>query len=60
VAGHLALDALQRVVDRLLVPVEPLGDLLVGAALEVHRQDAALERRKVLAQAPDQALQLLR
>src|SRR3954466_13630210 len=46
VRGDLALDTLERVVDRLRVAVQAAGDLLVGAAVQVQRQDRALEIRK--------------
>src|SRR4051794_33010561 len=43
VSSDLALDALQRVVDRLSVAIEPAGDRLVRVAVEVERQHRALE-----------------
>ena len=43
VGADLALDALQGVVDRLRVALEPLGGRLVGVAVEVEGEDAALE-----------------
>ena len=54
VRAHLALHALQGVVDGLGVAVQALADLLVGAAVEVQREDAALELGQRGAQAPDQ------
>src|SRR5437763_7463489 len=46
VGSHLALHALQRVVDRLGRAVQALGHLLVGAALEVHGEHAGLQGRE--------------
>ena len=43
VRADLALDALQRVVDRLAVAAEPLADVRVGVTVEVERQHARLE-----------------
>src|SRR3712207_2679883 len=59
VHAHLALHALQRVVDRLRVAAEPAADLLVGAPVEVEREDARLELAERGAQAADERLQLL-
>src|SRR3954468_9022833 len=58
VRPDLALDPLQRVVDGLRVAREPLGDRLVGVAVEVERQDGALELRQDARQARDEAVQL--
>jgi hypothetical protein len=44
--ANLALDALEGVVDRLGVALEPLGDHLVGVAVEVEREHPALEVRQ--------------
>src|SRR4051794_41917908 len=55
----LALDALQRVVDRLRVAAELVGHVLVGRALQIEAQGIRLERREARAEAEDQALQLL-
>src|SRR5881394_4202527 len=55
----LALDALQRVVDRLRVAAELFGHVLVGRALEIEAQGVRLERREARAEAEDEALQLL-
>src|SRR3954447_18375767 len=55
----LALDPLQRVVDRLRVAAELLGHVLVGRALEVEAQCVRLERRKARAEAEHQTLKLL-
>ena len=46
VGADLALDPLQGVVDGLGVALEPLGDRLVGVAVEVEREDPALEVRE--------------
>ena len=46
VRADLALDALQRVVDRLGVALEPLADHLVGVPVQIERQDPALEVRE--------------
>ena len=56
--ADLALDALQRVVDGLGIAREPLAHLLVGVAVEVQRQDPALELRQRCGQAPDERAQL--
>jgi hypothetical protein len=40
VRADLALDALEGIVDRLGVTTEAPTDLLVGATVEVERQDA--------------------
>src|SRR5687768_15079300 len=40
---QLALDPLQSVVDRLHMPVERLGDLLVALALDVQAEHLGLE-----------------
>src|SRR4051812_7881961 len=50
----LALDALERVVDRLAVAVDHLADHGVRVAVEVEREDARLEVREHRAQARDQ------
>src|SRR5918996_3650154 len=55
----LALDALQRVVDRLRVAAELLGHLLVRRALEVEPQRVGLELGETGPEAEDEALQLL-
>src|SRR3954468_15490717 len=55
----LALDALQRVVDRLRVAAELVGHVLVRRALQIEAQGIRLERREARAEAEDQALQLL-
>src|SRR4051812_10443900 len=59
VLEHLALDPLERVVDRLRVACEELGHLLVGRALEVELQRVGLQLREAGAEAEDEALQLL-
>src|SRR3954454_21724590 len=59
VRADLALDALQRVVDRLRVAPQPLADDLVGVAVEVERQHARLEVREDRRKAGDQRAQLL-
>ena len=41
---NLALDPLQRVVDRLGVAAELLGHVLVGRALEVEAQSVRLDQ----------------
>ena len=46
VGADLALDALQGVVDRLRVALEPLRRRLVGVPVEVEGEDAALEVRE--------------
>src|SRR5947209_10999811 len=54
---ELPLDPLQRVVDRLHVPLEHLGDLLVALAVDVEAQHLGLEVGEhvveVLLQGPD-------
>src|SRR3954470_17613407 len=59
VLEHLALDSLERVVDRLRVAAEVLGHLLIGRALEVELERVGLQLRKAGAQREDEALQLL-
>src|SRR3954465_13264890 len=59
VRGALALHARESVVDRLRVAVQAAGDLLVGAAVQIQRQDRALELGKRTRQAADQAVQFL-
>src|SRR4051795_12792755 len=59
VRPHLALDALQGVVDRLGVAAEALADLLVAVAVEVQREHARLQLGQRRGQAGDQRLQLL-
>ena len=59
VLADLALDALERVVDGLRIAVDELADLLVGAALEIQREHAALERRQAGAEAADERRELL-
>ena len=59
VLEHLALHALERVVDRLRVAAEILGHLLVRVALEIEAQRVRLERREAGAEAEDEALELL-
>src|SRR4051812_9379902 len=59
VRADLALHALQRVVDRLRVAREPLGDRLVRVPVEVERQHRALELGKDARQTRHQAVQLL-
>src|SRR4029079_3572375 len=54
----LALDPLERVVDRLRVAAEVLGHVLVGRALEVEPERVRLERREPASEAEDKALQL--
>src|SRR5271165_7455987 len=54
VRSDLPLDALQGVVDRLGVARQPLAHLLVGVAVEVQREHAALELRQGARQASDQ------
>src|SRR4051794_10431233 len=57
--ADLALDALQRVVDRLGVAAEPFADRLVAAAVEVQREHARLEVGERGGQAADERAQLL-
>src|SRR6185436_15323909 len=59
VSEHLALDALQGVVDRLGIAVQQITDLLVAAALEIAGQHLRLETRERAPQALEQALKLL-
>src|SRR5918999_2219273 len=59
VREDLALDALERVVDRLAVAAELLGHLLVRETLEVAAEGVGLELREPGAEAEDEALQLL-
>jgi hypothetical protein len=59
VGRDLPLDALQRVVHRLRVAGEALGDLLVGATVEVAGEDLALELGQHRLEALDEAAQLL-
>src|SRR3954451_10506184 len=59
VRADLALDPLQRVVDRLGVAAEALADLLVAVAVQVQGQHAGLELRQRRREAGDQRLQLL-
>src|SRR5918992_3247845 len=60
VREDLALDALQRVVDRLRVAAELLGHLLVGGALEVEPQRVRLQLREPASEGEDETLELLR
>src|SRR5215211_597558 len=57
--ADLALDALEGVVDGLRVALQALADPLVGVAVEVERQDVALELREDARQARDEAPKLL-
>src|SRR5437763_1508329 len=59
VLADLALDSLERVVDRLAVTPEPAPDLLVGVPVEVEGEDPRLEVRERRRQASDQRAQLL-
>ena len=60
VRTDLALDPLQRVVYRLRVAHQPLADLLIGVAVQIQRQHAALELGQRTREAPHQRAQLLR
>src|SRR3954469_21496604 len=60
VVQNLALDPLERVVDRLRVALEPLGHVLVGRAFEVELEGVGLELRETCAEAEDETLELLR
>src|SRR3954454_13826385 len=57
VRRDLALHALESVVDGLRVAIKAAGDLLVGAAVHIHRQDRALELRNRSREAADHAVQ---
>src|SRR5687768_1364260 len=59
VRQDLALDALERVVDRLAVAAQLLRHLLVREALEVAAEGVGLELREPGTEAEDEALQLL-
>src|SRR5581483_5290609 len=59
VLEHLALHALERVVDRLRVAPELVGHLFVRRSFEVETQGVRLEPGKTRAEAEDEALQLL-
>src|SRR3954451_13377343 len=59
VRADLALHALERVVHRLRVAREPLGDRLVRVPVEIERQHRALELRQHARQACHEAVQLL-
>ena len=59
VRADLALDALQRVVDRLRVAARAVRDRLVRLALDEPRQDLRLELREARAEHADQGRQLL-
>src|SRR5215218_10077961 len=59
VRPDLALDPLERVVDRLRVAAQALADGLVAAAVEVEGEDARLELGERRRQAPDERAQLL-
>src|SRR3954452_23174338 len=59
VRADLALDALERVVDRLAVAVELLADRRVGVPVEVQREHARLQLGEHGRQAGDQGAQLL-
>src|SRR5919198_4397546 len=56
---HLALHALESVVDRLRVAAEALGHLLVRLALEVEPERVCLEPGEPGAEGEDEALELL-
>src|SRR3954470_17517613 len=58
--SDLALDPLECIVDRLRIALQELADLLVGAALEIQREHAPLERREAGAEAADERRELLR
>src|SRR5919199_1416496 len=60
VCQHLALDALERVVDRLRVAAELGGHLFVGRPLEVQAERVRLELRQARSEREDEALELLR
>src|SRR5439155_24591110 len=60
VRADLALHALEGVVHRLCVAGQPLADLLVGVAVQVQREHAALELRQRPRQTADQRAQLVR
>src|SRR5689334_21605908 len=55
---HLALDALQSIVDGLGRAADALADLLVRAAIEVEREGAALELTELAGEAADQSTEL--
>src|SRR5215212_11120750 len=59
VRADLALHALERVVDRLRVALEPVGDRLVAVPVQVERQHRALQLGQDAREARHQAVQLL-
>ncbi len=55
---HLALDALQGVVDGLRCAADALADLLVGVAVEVERECPRLEFAELAREAADERAEL--